>query len=91
MGFENPKLTAFVCPHVFNEERPVLYVCRDDSGWQFLCGDDDFEGGGGPHIVGVGHLIERDPSINLVSDLPEDWEAERFAVGTPWMRQSMSD
>jgi len=27
---------AFICPHVFEDTRPILYVCREDGDWQFI-------------------------------------------------------
>ncbi|AVR98214.1 hypothetical protein [Pseudoduganella armeniaca] len=85
MSGENKRETAaFVCPHVFNNERPVLLVLREDGDWQLLCGQTDHYADG--KVVGLEHLIERDPSIAELQDLPVDWEAERAAPGQPWIR-----
>jgi hypothetical protein len=52
-----------------------------------MCGDGhDFEHDL-PKVVGIGHLLERDPSLTEVLDLPADFEAERRAVGEPWERR----
>lgn len=80
---EPNNLRAFVCPHVFRDERPILYVCRADGDWQFLCGGGDHDEQG--HVVGVGHLTARDPSLNELSGLKADWEAERTEVGGKWV------
>ncbi len=77
---------SYICVCVFRQEKPVLLVDRSDGEWCFLCG--------GPHpddatyhrVVGIGHLIDRDPSLREVLDLPADWEAERSAAGQPWIR-----
>ena len=76
-------LAVYVCSHVFEETRPVLYVCRADGDWQFLCGNDDHYGK--PHVVGVGHLTARDPSLNQLAELKPDWGAEREEVGAEWV------
>jgi len=39
--FRVPENTAcIICEHVFNAERPILYVTHDsaDGCWQFMCG-----------------------------------------------------
>jgi hypothetical protein len=54
----------------------------------FLCGDQhspDAE----YHVVGINHLAARDPLVNEVMDLPDNAEAERSAVGAPWIRVSI--
>ncbi len=39
-----------------------------------------------PKVVGIGHLLERDPSLLELMDLPDDWEAERESSNHPWKR-----
>ena len=80
---EPANLGVYVCPHVFNDVRPVLYVCRADGDWQFLCGSGDHEDA--PHLVGVGHLTDRDPTLNELADLKPNWEAERDSVDEKWI------
>ena len=80
---EPDNLGVYVCPHVFEDTRPILYVCRADGDWQFLCGGDDHSDDG--HLVGVGPLTERDPTLNELVDLKPNWEAERNAVGEKWV------
>jgi hypothetical protein len=77
---------AFICGHVFDGSRPVLLVSHEGGDWQFLCGA-DHEPGDRPRVVGINHLLDRDPSLQELLDLPPDWEAERQALGTPWQRR----
>lgn len=77
-------LGVFVCPHVFKNTRPVLLVVHEDGDWQCLCGQDDHGDDG--HLVGMGHLVERDLSIDELFDLPNDWEAERTSLDDNWFR-----
>ena len=84
MKIEPSNLAAYICPHVFEDTRPIMYVCRADGDWQFLCGGDDHDDK--CHLVGVGHLQDRDSSISELADLPEDWEAERENIDAPWKR-----
>ena len=76
---------AFVCSHIFANSRPVLLVAREDGDWMFLCGaehpeEEKYE------VVGVEHLLERDPALRELNDLEDNQEAERSAVGEPWVR-----
>jgi hypothetical protein len=80
------EVAAFICSHVFDQTRPVLMVLHEGGDWQFLCGA-DHELGDGPRVVGIKHLLDRDPSLHELLDLPSDWEAERLEVGSPWKRK----
>ena len=87
--FTPRNLGCFVCSHVFEKTRPILLVVHEDWDWQFMCGAADHAGDDG-HLVGVGHLTDRDPSLNECADLPNGFVAERFAVGEPWARNEIS-
>jgi hypothetical protein len=80
--FARRNLGCFVCSHVFENARPVLLGVHWEGDWQFMCGAVDHGADG--RYVGVGHLIDRDPSLNECADLPDGFEAERSAVGQPW-------
>jgi hypothetical protein len=76
---------AYVCAHVFDRSRPVLLVAHDEDGdWQFVCGE--VHEGSIPRVVGIDHIIEHDPSLEALRDLPVGWEAERQSIGAPWIR-----
>lgn len=80
---------TFVCSHVFDNSRPVLLVARENGDWMHLCGqkheeDEKYQ------VVGTEHLLERDPTLHEVVDLPDNSEAERLAVGTPWARKPLT-
>jgi hypothetical protein len=49
---------------------------------QFLCGETHPEDAL-PHVVGLGHLVERDPTLLALARLAEDWEAEKPLSATP--------
>jgi hypothetical protein len=84
------ELPAYVCSHVFKSERAVRLVSTQDGDWQFLCGD-SHEVSETPHLVGLDHLLEGDPSLREVLDLQPDWEAEREGRGSPWIRRRVPD
>jgi hypothetical protein len=77
---------TYVCIHVFDRSKPVLYVTRPDGDWCALCGDDHPDHGSQYRVVGLGHVIEQDQTIAEVLDLPPDEEAERPGVGAVWVR-----
>ena len=81
---------AFVCSHVFQGTRPVLLVSRDGGDWQFLCGG-LHSAEEVPHVIGLQHLIEADPALRGILDLPDGYEAERAAAGDAWLRRSVAD
>ena len=78
---------AFVCTHVA-AGRPVLVVIRDepveqaDTGWQFLCGDDDEDEE--PRIWSLAEVLASDPSLIPLASLPVGTALRRSALGLPW-------
>lgn len=78
---------SYVCLHAFDASRPVLLVSRPDGDWCFLCGDLHDNTAESVRVVGMSHLVERDPSLVAVLDLLPEWEAERESVEGPWTRR----
>lgn len=79
---------CYICSHIFDASRPVLLVMRADGDWELLCGEvHDFESDP-PKVVGIGHLLQRDPSLRQVLDLPDNHEAERETTSSPWIRRA---
>lgn len=86
-AFEIPRGTkTYVCTHVRNHGRPVLYVTRPDGDWCFLCGDSHPDDASAYRVVGMGHVLDHDRSVADVLDLQPNQEAERQTVGAPWVR-----
>lgn len=83
MNFKS-NLGVFVCPHIFKNTRPILYVVHEDNEWQCLCGQDDHDEDG--HLIGIGHLIKRDPTIDDLHNMPNEWEAQRASVNENWVK-----
>ena len=86
MEFLPSNLGVIVCNHVLECTRPVLLVAHDSGGWNMACGRPDHGGAEDFHVVGVGHLAERDPSINECAGLPSGYIAERASPVSPWQR-----
>jgi hypothetical protein len=75
--------TAIVCEHVFNAERDIKVVIRHRDGvWQLVCGEHDHpEDCGNFEVVGLEHLIERQPNLIEVADLGRGRLAEQGVDG----------
>ncbi len=88
------EIACIVCPHILANERFVrALVHHGDGTWQATCGErdhahdcNDFE------VVGLNHLIERQPDLlaitniqpNYVAELSQDgWSIEWFDEDGP--------
>jgi hypothetical protein len=78
---------AYVCTHVFDRERPVLLVTREDGDWCLLCGDVHEDTAASFRVVGIGHILENDNSLYEILDLQPNWDAERKSVGQQWVKR----
>lgn len=79
------ELLVFTCSHILEDGRPILLVTHheDDSNWQFLCGGETHDDASAV-IVSLGELLDLDPTIEDICDLPLDSFAMRSAVGEKW-------
>jgi hypothetical protein len=84
--FSLPQDTAvFTLKRIVFDSKPILYVAHDEDGdWQFLDGEAATEDDAA--IVRLEEIVERDPTVTSLADLPEGWSAERTAVGAAWKR-----
>lgn len=74
---------VFTTRPVLEESHPVLLVSHDAEGdWQFLCGTTSKTEDG--RLVGLGTILEIDPTLSALADLPSGWQAARSAMGEPW-------
>jgi hypothetical protein len=81
-----PNVATITVRQIVHGVRPVLLVARDaeDGGWQFLTGG-PFEVADGM-VVSLQSMVERDPTLVEVADLPPGWQAARERVGAAWKR-----
>lgn len=88
--FESPNGLVITTRQVMEQGWPILLVTHDDeepSGWQFLNGHGDTDDPSSGIPVHVEHVIERDPSVKEVADLPPGWRAWRVSEDKPWQRE----
>ena len=84
--FNSDNIPVFICSHIFENTKPILLVSRQGGDWQFLCGE-NHDVNEKPKVVCAGHLLERDPTLKEIANLPVDWEAERTAIGDKWVKK----
>lgn len=72
------EFTTVVCPHVFNNTRLIGLVVRHSDGtWQMTCGKYDHSLNCGDfEVVGLNHLYERQPNLQLTAELKPGTLAE---------------
>ena len=86
--FEDPKnVSVFTTAQVLRFRQPILHVSHDDGdgAWQFHTGAEQVSTGEAM-IVALEEMVEHDPTICELADLPCGWFAERDSVGSPWRR-----
>ena len=83
---QDKNAAALTTRQVLREGFPILDVFHhsDDDSWSFSCGTtNDTED---LLIVGMDCIVEIDPSLVSIADLPPGWRACRDEVGAPWER-----
>jgi hypothetical protein len=90
--FDQPPNCAVISLRDIAENRaPILHVTHDsdDHGWQFLDLEDPQEDQA--VIVRLSHIVDSDPTIRELADLPPGWHAWRRSKGEPWIREPNPD
>jgi len=83
-------MAEFTCRNVWEKHEPVLMVVHDSDGdWQLLCDGDEHDQVDEIVTLHAAHLIERDPSLQFISDLPLGMEANRESLESPWVLSEM--
>jgi hypothetical protein len=71
---------------IMEEGEPILLVFHDDNGdWQFLSSNE--ENVDEIAFIHLGHVLDVDPSVGVLEDLPSGWKAWRWNVGDDWVRE----
>lgn len=80
-----PDTAVISLKRITHDSRPILRVVHDEDGdWQFLDGGDVSDEDAA--IVSLKNLVDRDPSLKALADLPAGWTAERSAIDQAWQR-----
>lgn len=83
---DKPHTKVFISKAVKEHKEWITYVTHDlsDGAWQMV-GETGIESGG-PELACLHHMVEKDPTLTELADLPKGWFAERQAPGEPWER-----
>jgi hypothetical protein len=86
MKHQWPHTLSIVCVDVYPGNKDVLLVSREDGDWSFLCGSTHPESLDQFQVIGMSHLLERDPTLRQVLNLRRDQSAERHELDSRWWR-----
>jgi hypothetical protein len=90
--FDQPRDCAVVVTReVLERSEPILHVTHDsdDHGWQFIgCSEGTSENG---RVIALHEVVELDPSVLQLADLPVGWRAVRDTIAHPWKRETIDD
>jgi len=65
----NPNEACITCSHILEENKPILYIKRDDDGgYQFLCGANNHSESEA-RVVGIGEIVKIDGKIRTMLPL----------------------
>lgn len=88
-SFDQPENCAVIgVRQIVHDGAPILLVThdKDDLGWQFWDGSQEPDPSDGV-IVCFSHIVDSDPSLLELADLPPEWLAWRQSPGDPWVRE----
>jgi hypothetical protein len=90
--FDQPRDCAvLVTREVFERSEPILHVTHDsdDHGWQFVGFSDGTSENG--RVIALHEVVELDPSVLQLADLPVGWRAVGDTIGHAWKREAIDD
>lgn len=81
-----PDLAVITLTRILTGESSICLVTHDDDdeSWQFLDGEHAFEHAAA--VVGLGEMLEFDPTLAVLADLPLGWYAWRASTDADWQR-----
>ncbi|HEU4754671.1 MAG TPA: hypothetical protein VFU47_16300 [Armatimonadota bacterium] len=88
---EDEQAAVITLRAIMDGTAPILHVTHDsdDGRWEFL-------GWEAPAVAeatvaALREVVERDPSVAELADLPRGWHAWRTTVDSPWIREPNPD
>ena len=86
--FKDPKNhRVYTLRQIMDDGAPILHVSHnsDDGAWQFLGWEAPKVEDG--IVVCLEHIVEKDPSVVELVDLPLGWHAWRERLTEPWITE----
>jgi hypothetical protein len=85
-AFEEGDLGVFSSRLVMEDEQPILLVFHDENGdWSFLSSYEEREEE--IVLVHLSHVLDWDPTVRTLEELPGGWKAWRESVDDEWTRE----
>ena len=88
---QDKNVAALTTRQVLREGHPILRVVHyaDDDSWAFTCGtttdpNDSL-------VVSMKRIVELDPTLLSIADLPPGWGAWRDVTGPSWSRYKLDE
>ncbi|MBI5805647.1 DUF2185 domain-containing protein [candidate division TA06 bacterium] len=83
---DKPNTAVFTTKDILDFKGHISFVCRDldDGAWQFLTGKQVDENDAA--IVSLQEILEIDPTLIDILDLPIGWKAVRNKNNADWQR-----
>jgi hypothetical protein len=84
-----PNVASITVREIVQRMKPILLVCHDsdDGSWQFLTGGS--ANMADAMVVALKEIVDIDPSLLALADLPLGWQASRESQQSPWTRSKM--
>ena len=86
---DSPETTVLTLQPILEAGRTIVFVEHDERGkWRFFDARQLFDGAE-MRLVPLKCLVELDPSVSELANLPIGWRAWREAEDGPWERESV--
>ena len=84
---QEPQTAAITTVGVTDNHLPILAVqhYKDEHTWGFFCGTT--EESGDKRAIGMGEILELDPSLRSIANLPPGWIARRVTIDGDWAKE----
>jgi len=77
---------AQTCSHVLGEDKPILLVSRELDGEVLaVCGGEN-DTAATTRVLPLDRLLDLDPTLSLLADMPDGWVAMRESADDDWVR-----
>ena len=87
-----PNVAVLTTRSIVEDGAWIAFVSHDeeDGAWQFHDAARAPARMEDARLVSLRGMVERDPSLRELADLPEGWQAERDAPGAAWRRSPVA-
>lgn len=87
----NLNIYVFTTKFVVKNRSQIIYVSHENNGdWQFLGKEENLHEDDAM-IISLGEILQQDPTLSSILDLPMGYEAIRKGIGTEWELNIIND